>query len=265
MPEAERCALEDIVYGVAVMKERRIKEKWSYFLSPKTAANAKYPYRFSHDFILLMANNLGRRAPKLVINYRVTDFTDWIFSLYRSRDRSAMATGADVAFAVLQEQMNANARKNVALRTAEFENSDWQIIYLDALDGVPEPLEISALKINGRSLWGSPDIVFRNRQTGVILIIENKASNPSNRELPSDSWPNARAQLWAYGQIDRYAEAEQVILMTNVWSYIRGINRGTLQQVLIPRLVAVTRWDKRDPVFNAQNLELFTAYKKQCE
>jgi hypothetical protein len=49
-------------------------------------------------------------------------------------------------------------------------------------------------------MFGKPDLVFREKRSGRILIVEIKATEA---DIYADGWPNLRAQLWAYSKIDQ--------------------------------------------------------------
>ncbi len=51
---------------------------------------------------------------------------------------------------------------------------------------------------------GRPDLVFKHKKTGEVLIVEIKVTDA---EIPDGGWPNLRAQLWAYSLADAFATA----------------------------------------------------------
>ena len=168
---------------------------------------------------------------------RVTDFTRWIYSLYRGRpDAQALQNGK-----VVERQVAAHLGSVP-------ESTDWQLIYQDPLDRLPEAKRISALVVDGKPMWGAPDLVFRNRASGAITIVERKASN---RDIPRDGWPNLRAQLWAYAHIDDWAGVENINLVGEVWGF--SGSRVFLRKVF--------RWDIDDDAFYDPNARLFDAYQ----
>ena len=110
------------------------------------------------------------------------------------------------------------------------------------------PKQISSLTMNGKPMWGAPDLVLRERKSGRILIIERKASN---KDVPSDGWPNLRAQLWAYSQIDDWLDAPEKILAAEIWGFgrIQGVRRRS-----------VILFDVNDQGFNSEASQLFSIY-----
>ena len=79
------------------------------------------------------------------------------------------------------------------------------------------------------------------------MIIERKFSAV---QPPLDAWPNVRAQLWAYSQIDDWLDVEDVTLVGEVWNWERDSYV----------LRATHRWSRDDKEFTERNCELFGAY-----
>jgi hypothetical protein len=124
---------------------------------------------------------------------------------------------------------------------------DWELIYRDPLEEKPVPLKISSLSFKGESIWGAPDLVYKNTVSKEVLIVERKASD---KPIPQDGWPNLRAQLWAYGHIDLFQSAPKITLVGEVWDFIDGyLSRR-----------AVLRWEKLDQHFDTENFDLFSIY-----
>jgi len=126
-------------------------------------------------------------------------------------------------------------------------DGDW-VLYLDGVRShMNEGLPISSLTIDGKPLRGVPDLVFRERRTNRILIVELKVSEA---QLWADGWPNLRAQLWAYSRIDRWANAPEILLAGEVWAPRRPepLRRRTWL------------WNTADETLQTENRELFEAY-----
>ncbi len=137
----------------------------------------------------------------------------------------------------------------------------WELIYEDPLvDGeAPTSFQIPGLAIDGEPMRGRPDVVLRHRPSNVLTIIERKSSHT---EIPLDAWPDLRAQLWCYAQIDYPAwhNASAIRLVGDVW-----VEVGTNVLRLRERDGGLMVWMKDDPVLNAQNAELFARYKGKRE
>ena len=108
-------------------------------------------------------------------------------------------------------------------------------------------MAIPTLTIDGNPLRGVSDLVFRDRKTNRILIVEIKVSRAKLRE---DGRPNLKAQLWAYSLIDRWAKAPEILLAGEVWAPTRPepLRRRTWF------------WNAADETLQAENRELFEAY-----
>lgn len=239
--EAEKHSLIERFFPAMPLPEWKLKLKkdwsntrrWGAYLGTDTIGDQGSPYRFTPHHLEFNARcqNPARKGN------RVSDFTNWIYSLYRSRPVSslALANGKRV-------------ERQVAAQLGDIpQSTDWELIYVDPLSQVPIPCRISALEVGGQPLWGAPDLVFRHRRTGEITIVERKASN---RDIPSDGWPNLRAQLWAYGHIDHWADAPTINLVGEVWGF--NSTRVFLRKVI--------RWDFDDSTFYNQNKQLFSIY-----
>jgi hypothetical protein len=209
-----------------------LQRLWQTYAGERAPELHGEPYRFTHSTLLRLAE---LRRPTRIGN-TVTDFSKWVLSLYFDiQDRSGLAYGKQV-------------ERDVARLAPPPEHADWELVYRDPLTEKPTALEISALTANGGSLWGAPDLVFRHRRSGEIVIIERKASN---REIPVNGWPNAKAQLWAYAQIDLWRDATRKSLVMEVWGHAGN------------RLVRrhINRWVSSDPVFHGEQTELFSRYR----
>lgn len=207
-------------------------KRWKQYLGSAAGEVGTNPYRYTHDRLLWLAK---QRNPEKTGN-RVTDFSGWVFSLYRPKPtKGTLSNGQRV-------------EREIAARFAPPPtHSGWELIYQDPLSDERVVKIISNLRVRGQPLKGVPDVVFREKKTGRILIVERKASN---REIPTDGWPNLRAQLWAYAQIDDWANAPEVLLVGEIWGFT-----GTK---VYPR--AVRRWVYGEPQFERQNAELFGLY-----
>lgn len=207
--------------------------RWAAYTGSEKLGEDGLPYRFNNAHLL----QLAKLRPPSYKGTRVTDFTRWIYSLYRGRpDPQSLLNGKLV-------------ERQIASKIASVpESSDWELIYEDPLDQPPKPKKITALKIEGEPMWGAPDLVFKSKFAPEIIIVERKASN---RDIPADGWPNLRAQLWAYGHIDDWVEIERIHLIGEIWGFAGG--KVFLRKVL--------RWDFRDANFYRPNEKLFQAYQ----
>lgn len=207
--------------------------RWERYFRQSGGPDGLKCYRYNHSQIADIARRPGR---KRIGGNRVTDFTGWIYSLYLPPPKR---TTLDIGKRVERE-----IAKNFGPTP---EHGGWKLIFQDPLIEKAEPFKISTLQVNGQALWGIPDLVFRERKTGRVLIIERKATNAS---IPADGWPNLRAQLWAYGHVDDWVAAPEVLLAGEIWGF--GRSGVSIRHSFCWRLA-----DKR---FCAENQELFDIY-----
>ena len=233
----QKLAMIDALYGKKeewtwkrdLVKVQADYKRWQSLLEPGSCG--RFPFRFN----LAKLARLGQYFQPKETGRTVTAFTDWIFRLYKpQRDYVALKRGAHFEREI--------ARKRVRYP----QHTGWKLIY-DGMNGSEEhALPISELAINGAPIYGKPDLVFREKKTGRIMILEIKVSE---RDIPSDGWPNLQAQLWAYSKIDMWKDAPEILLVSEVWSYSYGVRRrGTI------------RYLQDDQIFETQNRKLFDVY-----
>jgi hypothetical protein len=217
-------------------KEVQIEKLWRAYQGENTYGDFGNEYRYAIRQLKILAETIGKiEALSRRKGVRVTDFTKWIMSLYLgSPNPSSLARGKHI-------------ERSVARLAKPSDNPEWELIYRDPLECAPIPLKISSLTLNGEPFWGAPDIVYRNRTSGELLIVERKASDKS---IPANGWPNLRAQLWAYSHIDDFKDAPAITLIGEIWGMVDG--------QLTRR--AVLRWSQDDKEFDEENMELFSLY-----
>lgn len=215
------------------------KQRWDCYVGATAQDASLVPYRFPHSELVKMARRPRLNPRKGSPQNRVSDFTGWIYDVIYGCQLSPELLMEGKS----RERHVATIKRRSPLRS----HPDWESIYCDPLDDKPEALEISLLTVNASPLYGAPDYVFRDKATGTIMIVEIKTSD---RELPSDGWPNLRAQLWAYGHIDRFFNStKDIVLIGEIW----GRTPISLRQTL--------RWHLSDPNFCEENEELFEIYQ----
>jgi hypothetical protein len=217
-------------------KEVQKDRLWRAYQGDYTYGDFGDEYRYAIKHLKFLAERIGKtEPPSRSKGVRVTDFTKWVMSLYLGQPKpSSLARGKHI-------------ERSVARLAKPSDHSKWELIYRDPLECAPTPLKISSLTFNGESLWGAPDLVYRNTDNGELLIVERKASD---KPIPADGWPNLRAQLWSYSHIDDFKDAPAITLIGEIWDLVDG--------QLTRR--AVLRWSQADKEFDAENMELFSLY-----
>ncbi|APW48672.1 hypothetical protein RA876_19660 (plasmid) [Rhodoferax antarcticus] len=208
---------------------------WNNFFNNATDPRHQ-PFEWSHQKLIAAS---GSRETEIHKPYTVSGFSNWIFSIYRQRKNPfALARGR-----IAEPRITEIRLKNLPA------HHGWELLH-DGTGGERHSLLASELALNGQILTGSPDLVFRERNTGTIVIVEIKASNAV---LPSDAWPNLRGQLWAYSKLDKWRDSPKMLLVGEVWD-----ETGT-------RCRAAYGWASTDRLLETQNSELFIAFRHQVE
>jgi hypothetical protein len=175
----------------------------------------------------------------------VSAFADWVMRLYiPENDPIALQRGIEGERAVVDRQ---GMLRRTKLEIPRWEFGGWKLEHDGIRGQFMDAFDISTLKIGGEGLQGVPDLVFRERRTNRIAIVEIKVSSA---DLPSDGWPNLRAQLWAYSRIDRWMNAPEIILAGEVWA---PVSAGLVRR-------ATYRWVKGENGLEEECAALFTKY-----
>ena len=173
----------------------------------------------------------------------VSTFTGWLFHLQHQSNAASQSAGK------VGEHLVKNAK--LEYPKPHCAPSEWEALFIDDLSGKQPGEEISSLTLNGSPMMGKPDYVFLNRQERIAVVVEIKTSNAN---LEPDGWPNLRAQLWAYAQLDIIVKtADRVILIGEIW--------GTTAEAGVT-LHRTYRWDFPNKLFNSANRQLFDLYKE---
>ena len=180
----------------------------------------------------------------------VSHFTEWIYGLYGIAKRPGALTRGIAAEALIDKARIPGPR-----------SSDWELIHcglhLSEQTATALPRKdflSSSLSIAGRPLKANPDYVFKRRDaegTSTYIIVEVKYTSTP---IPANLWPNVRAQLWAYGQIDDFASASEVVLVGEVWGGRR-----------LPGLRRSVTWLRSEQQLDAESSQLFAAYRLGVE
>lgn len=146
--------------------------------------------------------------------------------------------------------------------------SDWQIVFCDPHDDTAEEtLVASRLQIAGQGMACRPDVVFRNRRNGHILIVERKTTGRRLGSIPENGWPNIRAQLWCYAWIDDWIDAPEVYLVCQFLKRraekIEDFGQRRRQNPANPWIAEFgsrPSWLRRDPGLNREIAGFFREY-----
>lgn len=180
----------------------------------------------------------------------------WVYSLYSSAkgDDEHKERGKRLEQEVFDRRLlAAGCTDNVYLKEA---GSPWRLLHNGLHIRNNHDItyyQVPSLLIAGKPMRVSPDLVYRNRETREIFIVEIKNTWMN---VPSNLWPNIWAQLWVYAQIPEVLEAPKVTIVGEVWG-----ERFSLKERLVSMRACVKR-DPRKPQFDRFFRELFEIYAK---
>lgn len=236
---------------------------------PSPSGEKPQPRKFNQEhsnIFRLVPSEFLRRAesmPPKDAQPTVSAFAQWVYSLYghsegNEEDRER---GTNAEKDIFERRLSA-AKCNDS-EYLEKARSPWSLVHCGLQSENPGKLyfELPKLKLNGKSMKASPDLIYKNAHTSEIIIVEIKYSR---MEIPRNLWPNIWAQLWCYAQIEVAASANDVAVVGEVWGemwsrgYGRGINRVEGQKLICLR--ASVRRDPRARAYDRFFRELFHIY-----
>ncbi len=152
-------------------------------------------------------------------------FSQWLYSLYANaygddQDRTKGRTAEEF---ILAERRRAYATTDHVTMHKHF--PDWRLKHngLSANQSDrPNYYSINDLLVGGEPLRVLPDLIYENRRTREIIIVEIKHSQ---MDIPSNLWPNIWGQLWCYAQMQELRDSPSVTVIGEVWGdkyYARG-------------------------------------------
>lgn len=175
-------------------------------------------------------------------------FAQWVYSLYGEADGTEedIEHGKQIEKDIWERRRaSASCNDNRFLRSI---GSPWVLLHNGLHihpNSKPDYHTVPHLRVKGQPLRLSPDLVYSNRQSGEVSIVEVKHSY---LPLTKNLWPNVWAQLWCYAQIEVAINAPKVTVIGEVWSemWSRGYGRGR-NRVDGQKLVCLRASVRRDP------------------
>jgi len=129
--------------------------------------------------------------------------------------------------------------------------SDWNVKHseIDGRNGIY--YKSSCLKLDGKSMNCSPDLILTHKYKNQAVVIERKTTQLQERFIPRRGWPNVQAQLWCYSWMDILEDYDEVILVGQIWrryryTYVLCTNHSI--------------WRKQDKRFHQYCLNWFNEY-----
>jgi hypothetical protein len=95
--------------------------------------------------------------------------------------------------------------------------SDWIIEHTESDGRNGKFFYANSLLIDDKPMRCSPDLILRHKSKNKVLIIERKTTSVPIPKIPIDGWPNVQAQLWSYAWMDCVLDADEVILVGQLW------------------------------------------------
>lgn len=177
------------------------EERWkSLMLATPAQTEAQYRH------LRLLERRIAYPDIKVASEHTASAYADWV---YRISHPESLGSAEDRAMGVDFHAKLARLRKDMWVPQA----TDWSCIH-NGLHEQSQARDITALAIDGKPMRGSPDLVFENRRTSTILIVEVKFSKAMVEPL---GWANVMAQLWCYAQIDDFKRAKDILLRAELW------------------------------------------------
>ncbi|WCM29172.1 ribonuclease E inhibitor RraB [Sphingomonas sp. QA11] len=184
-------------------------------------------------------------------------FAQWLYSLYADAYGNAQdrEEGKVAEEAILAARRSAYTCIDANILSASF--PDWQLIHNGMNTGqlaISDYFKIADLNVAGEALRVLPDLIYRSRRTGEIIIVEIKHSRMA---IPSNLWPNIWGQLWCYAQLEQIREAPRVTVVGEVWG--DAWTRRTSIRLVCLR--ASVRRNPRAPAYDRFFRALFDIYR----
>ena len=184
-------------------------------------------------------------------------FSQWLYSLYANAfgNEQDRARGKAAEEFILAGRRKAYETTDPATMRKHF--PDWRLKHngLSAKQSDrPNYHRINDLLVGGEPLRVLPDLIYENKRTKDIIIVEIKHSQ---MDIPSNLWPNIWGQLWCYAQMQELRDSPNVTVIGEVWgdSYHA---RGQIQYVY---LRASVRRDPRALAYDRFFRTLFDIYR----
>ena len=152
-------------------------------------------------------------------------FSQWLYTLYANAfgDAQDRAEGKAAEELILAKRRAAYAITDYNTMRTHF--PDWRLKHngmsVNQSDR-PNYYSINDLAVRGEPLRVLPDLIYENRHTGEIIVVEIKHSQ---MDIPSNLWPNIWGQLWCYSQMQEFRDSPKVTAIGEVWGdkyYLRG-------------------------------------------
>ncbi len=181
---------------------------------------------------MININWFDRALPPVHAVPKASSFSDWVFRA--SNEIQSQETEASdyrkkrmeqgkIDHKLIENFMQSNwVESSIGIGSA----SNWKLTFADDGRGSIKIFRASRLTVKGKPLRCVPDAVLHNEVTNTFMVIERKTTRRLEPQIPTNGWPNVQAQLWCYSWIDDWIDAQEVLLVGQLWR--RTINRGKI-------------------------------------
>lgn len=190
----------------------------------------------------------------------VTEFADFVF-------RESTETQKRIGYGKKEDwqkyngiisESNMSQYKAAASQITQ-KSSEWKIMYRGAAsDSDKQILECRFLTKENKPLRGCPDLVIESIDEKSIIIVEQKLKTDylDFPKIPDHTWPNVRAQLWAYSWITDWDHLpDNNVIMIAEYFWRPNPNAGD-PVYLGCRGV----WKRSDQEFNRESMDYFERF-----
>lgn len=225
--------------------------------------NKAPPFRIVPTEFLAMARANTPTNPRAT----TSAFAEWVYSLYgKPGSIEDIERGKEAEHSIFAERRKgADTREILHACDNQYlarHRPEWEMIHCGLhLQPDTEPRSyfgLPELSVEGQPLGASPDLLYRNRVTGEVVIVEIKMSR---QPLPSNLWPNVWAQLWCYSKIPIVTHAPKVTVIGEVWGELNKWSAAHNESLRWIGLRASVRRDPRVEAYDKFFRSLFDIYR----
>ena len=231
-------------------------------------ASAAAPFRLIPSEFLARARARPPESPDVT----ASAFANWVYSLYGNpgSDPDALERGLAAEGVILEARTrDLGAQRIISSCGSAYlakQRPDWRLehcgLHLDPENDQIPFYELDDLVVGNSPLRASPDLLYRNRKTGEVIIVEVKMSR---QPIPPNLWPNVWAQLWCYANIPVARNATQITVVGEIWGELHKWARWKQESLHWVCLRASVRLNPRAPAFDRFFRSLFDVYRGHVE
>jgi len=126
------------------------------------------------------------------IRSTASDFGNWVFEFthpkYQQFKRESAIHNLQEMGRAVHQWIESIKQSVIPLPVARDLSSNWELVYSDPHDGTDERLFMaSCLIVDGEAMRCKPDVVFRDKQTGCVIVVEREGYRQTSRDYPPGS------------------------------------------------------------------------------